>query len=77
MTGLHRPECDCATCERLNLGEFAYREIAEELGSDDPAVLDPIWRARCMARICEHEPRSAPTVALCLFLQPGPHHAAA
>jgi hypothetical protein len=52
-TGRHSPECDCLTCERLTLGEFAYRELAEELGSDDPEVIDPIWRARCEARIAD------------------------
>lgn len=51
MTGLHSPECDCPTCERLNVGEPGYREIAEELRSDDPAVIDPIWRERCQARV--------------------------
>jgi hypothetical protein len=38
-------------CEALNVGEPAYREIAEELGSDDPQVIDPIWRERCQARV--------------------------
>ena len=51
MTGLHNPECDCALCEALNVGEPGYREIAQELGSDDPEVLDPIWLARCQARV--------------------------
>ena len=52
-TSRHSPECDCSTCERLTLGEFAYRELAQELGSDDPEVIDPIWRARCEARIAD------------------------
>ena len=51
MTGLHHPECICTTCERLSVGVFAYRDLAEELGSDDPAVIDPVWRERCQARI--------------------------
>ena len=51
MIALHPPECVCALCEALNVGEPGYREIAEELGSDDPAVLDPIWLARCPARV--------------------------
>ena len=51
MTRLHHPECACPTCERLSVGAFAYREVADELGSDDPAVIDPVWRARCQARI--------------------------
>ena len=55
---LHSPECDCPTCEHFTLGEFAYREIAEELGSGDPEVLDPIWRARCEARVAD-DARSA------------------
>lgn len=51
MITLHPPECVCLLCEALNVGEPGYREIAEELGSDDPAVIDPIWRARSQARI--------------------------
>ena len=51
MTRLHHPECICTTCERLSVGAFAYRDLAEELGSDDPAVLDPVWRERCQARV--------------------------
>lgn len=51
MSKLHSPDHDCAICERLNLGVFAYREIAAELGTDDPEIIDPIWRARCEARI--------------------------
>ncbi len=51
MITLHPPECVCRLCEALNVGEPGYREIAEELGSDDPAVIDPIWRARSQARI--------------------------
>ena len=51
MICLHHPECICTTCEGLSLGAFAYRDLAEELGSDDPAVIDPVWRARCQARV--------------------------
>ena len=51
MIRLHPPECVCALCEALNMGEPGYREIAQELGSDDPAVIDPIWLARCQARV--------------------------
>ena len=51
MIRLHDPECCCATCERLGLGILAYRAVADELGSDDPAVIDPIWRERCQARV--------------------------
>ena len=51
MIALHPPECVCALCEALNVGEPGYREIAEELRSDDPAVIDPIWRERCQARV--------------------------
>ena len=51
MIRLHHGECDCPTCEGCGLGVFAYREVAEELASDDPAVIDPIWRERCQARI--------------------------
>ena len=47
MIRLHDPECCCATCERLGLGILAYRMVADELGTDDPAVIDPIWRERC------------------------------
>jgi hypothetical protein len=54
---LHPPECVCALCEALNVGEPGYREIAEELGSDDPAVLDPIWRERCQARVDAYNAR--------------------
>ncbi len=76
MTRPHHAECDCEKlCERLNLGAFAYREIAEELGSDDPAVIDPIWRARCEARVYAHH--GQPGVALALLLQLGRLHAAA
>ena len=32
--------------ERLNLGAPLYREIAKELASDDPQVIDPIWLNR-------------------------------
>ena len=53
-TGRHSPDCDCSTCERLTLGEFAYPELAEELGSDDPEVIEPIWRTRCEARIADY-----------------------
>jgi hypothetical protein len=77
VTRPHSPDCDCPTCERLNVGEFAYREIAEELGSDDPAVIDPIWRARCEARIAACQaPRIEPAAFLWL-LQPDRWHAAA
>ena len=51
MIALHSFEHDCPLCEALSVGVFAYRAIAEELGSDDPAVIDPIWRERCQARI--------------------------
>ena len=51
MIALHSFEHDCPLCEALHVGVFAYREIAEELGSDDPAVIDPVWRARCQARV--------------------------
>lgn len=51
MLKAHSPECDCAICEQLNLGAPLYREIAAELACDDPQVLDPIWRARCQARV--------------------------
>ncbi|MBL9007130.1 MAG: hypothetical protein JNJ46_22935 [Myxococcales bacterium] len=51
MKRLHHPECVCPTCQALHVGAFAYRDVAEELGSDDPAVLDPVWRARCQARV--------------------------
>ena len=51
MIALHPPACVCALCEALNMGEPGYREIAQELGSDDPAVIDPIWLARCQARV--------------------------
>jgi hypothetical protein len=48
---LHHPDCDCPTCECEGLGVFAYCAVADELGSDDPGVLDPAWRARCQARL--------------------------
>lgn len=51
MIALHSFEHDCPLCEALHVGVFAYREIADELGSDDPAVIDPVWRARCQARV--------------------------
>jgi hypothetical protein len=51
LVALHSFEHDCPLCEALHVGVFAYREIAEELGSDAPAVLDPIWRERCQARV--------------------------
>ena len=51
MIALHSFEHDCPLCEALHVGVFAYRATAEELGSDDPAVIDPIWRARCQARV--------------------------
>lgn len=51
MIRLHDPECCCTTCERLGLGILAYRAISDELGSDDPTVIDPIWRERCQARV--------------------------
>ena len=75
---MHSPECDCEKlCERLNLGAFAYREIAEEIASDDPEILDPIWRARCEARIAAQlSPRIEPS-ALLVLLQPDRRHAAA
>lgn len=44
MLKAHSPECDCAICEQLNLGAPLYREIAAELASDDPQVIDPVWR---------------------------------
>lgn len=77
MIRAHHPDCDCPTCEQHNLGAFAYREIAEELASDDPTVIDPIWRARCQARIDDLKRRCQAPTALCLLLPPEPHHAAA
>jgi len=72
---LHSPDHDCETCERLNLGMFAYREIAAELGSDDPEVIDPVWRARCEARLDAHNGQAGG--ALALLLSPDRRHAAA
>ena len=54
---LHSPEHDCPLCEALGVGVFAYRALAEELGSDDPARLDPIWRERCQARVDAYNQR--------------------
>ena len=54
MIRLHDPECCCATCESVGLGILAYRAIADELGSDDPAVIDPIWRERCLRILARH-----------------------
>ena len=54
LVALHSFEHDCPQCEALHVGVFAYREIAAELGSDDPAVIDPIWRERCQARLDAH-----------------------
>jgi hypothetical protein len=51
----HDPECYCDTCSALGLGAQLYREIAEELGSDDPEVIDPIWRARSEERLAAHK----------------------
>jgi hypothetical protein len=77
VTSPHSPECDCPTCERLNVGEFAYREIAEELASDDPAVIDPIWLERCEARIAAYQAPRIEPAALLGLLQPDRRHAAA
>ncbi|HNN98541.1 MAG TPA: hypothetical protein PKI03_40030 [Pseudomonadota bacterium] len=66
----HGPECDCETCERLNLGAPLYREIAEELASDDPQVIDPIWLDRCQTRIDA-------LALLPLALRPSTRHAVA
>ena len=54
---LHSPEHDCPLCEALGVGVFAYRALAEELGSDDPTRLDPIWRERCQARVDAYNQR--------------------
>lgn len=78
MTGLHSPECYCETCGHLGVGAQLYREIAEELGSDDPEVLDPIWRARSEALIAAHRSRRIePAAALLGLLQPDRRYAAA
>ena len=78
MTGLHSPECYCETCGVLGVGAQLYREIAEELGSDDPEVLDPIWRARGEACIAAHRSRRIePANALLGLPQPDRRYAAA
>lgn len=74
----HDPECYCDTCGELGLGAPLYREIAEELGSDDPEVIDPIWRARSEERIAAHRSRRIePAAALLALLQPERRYAAA
>jgi hypothetical protein len=77
MTGLHSPECYCETCGQLGVGAQLYREIAEELASDDPEVIDPIWRARCEARVTAQLSPRIEASALLVLLQPDPRHAAA
>lgn len=66
----HGPECECGTCWKLNVGAPLYREIAEELASDDPQVIDPIWLHRAQTRIDA-------LALLPLALQPSTRHAAA
>ena len=66
----HGPECECGTCYKLNLGAPLYREIAEELASDDPQVIDPIWLHRS-------ETRFDALWMLPHALQPSTRHAAA
>lgn len=78
MTGLHSPECYCETCGQLGVGAQLYREIAEELGCDNPEVIDPIWRAHCDARITAYRSRRIePTAALLLLVLPERRYAAA
>jgi hypothetical protein len=78
MTGLHSSECYCETCGQLGVGAQLYREIAEELASDDPEVIDPIWRAACEARIATHrQQRMEPVAALLVLLLPDRRYAAA
>jgi len=66
----HSPECECETCHTLNIGAPLYREIAEELASDDPEVIDPIWLHRSQSRIDA-------LAQLPLALQPSAPYAAA
>jgi hypothetical protein len=74
----HHSECYCGTCGSLGLGAPLYREIADELGSDDPEVIDPIWRARSEARIAAHRMgHIEPAAALLTLLRPERRYAAA
>jgi hypothetical protein len=60
------------------LGAQLYREIAEETGSDDPEVIDPIWRARSEARLAAHRMEHIePAAALLTLLRPERRYAAA
>ena len=54
---VHHPECVCVTCSTLQIGQVAYRELAEALASDDPAVLDPLWRHLCQQRVDAYNQR--------------------
>ena len=66
----HSPECECETCHTLNIGAPLYREIAEELASDDPQVIDPIWLDRSQTRLDA-------LALLPLALRPSTRHAVA
>lgn len=54
---VHHSECACLTCSLLQTGLLAYRELTEQLGSDDPAVLDPLWLRLCQQRVDDHNQR--------------------
>ena len=56
---VHHPECACLTCSQLQTGLLAYRELAEALASDDPAILDPLWRRLCQQRVDAYNLRTA------------------
>lgn len=57
---VHHPECACVTCSTLGTGLIAYRELAERVGSDDPVILDPLWRRLCGRRVDAYNQRAQP-----------------